>query len=311
MPTTRAVRYHVYGKPQVLRIDEVERPHPKAGEVLVRVRATGVHPMDWKLRAGYLQQFMPLQLPYTPGMEFAGTVEEIGDGVTGLVKGDPVFGKGEGTYSEYAIGSAKGLAKKPAQISFEEAATLGVSGVTAWNLVEAAELKPGQRVLIHGGAGGVGSIAVQLAHRKGAHVIATTSAANLDHVRSLGADEVVDYAARPFEQVVHDLDVVLDTVGGEITDRSWAVLKPGGLLISIASMSLDAAASKHGMRTKALPQVQDTAPTLEQLATLVSSGAVRPQVAETYALEQTQDAHAASETGHGRGRRVITVSENM
>lgn len=306
--TTKAVRFHEYGDPSVLRLEEIPRPAPKAGEVLVRVRATGVHPMDWKLRAGYLKDFMPLQLPHVPGYELSGTVEEAGEGVTGFSPGDAVFGRGSATYAEYAVVPAITVAKKPDSMTFEEAATLGMSGVTAWQLIEAADLQPGQRVLIHGGAGGVGSVAVQLGHRKGAVVIATTSTRNVEYVRGLGADEVVDYTAAPFESAVVDVDVVLDTVGGDVLSRSWSILKPGGLLITIAGMPDPETAASHGVRITSVAQLENSTPVLEQLGELVTSGAIKPHVGETFSLESAAQAHAASETGHGRGRRVLQLS---
>jgi len=224
----RAVRFHDYGDPSVLRVDEVPRPRPKAGEVLVEVRAAGVNPIDWKLRSGNLQAFLPVELPHVPGIELAGTVSELGPGVTEFSLGDDVFGRGQGAYAEYAIAPAQSIARKPKVLSFVEAATLPNGGITAWwGLFEIAGLESGQRLLIHGGAGGVGGLAVQLGRWKGAHVIATTSTANLDFVRSLGADEVVDYSVSRFDETVGDVDVVLDTVGGDVTDRSWSVLKKG------------------------------------------------------------------------------------
>lgn len=305
---TRAVRYHEYGDPSVLRVEDVPGPAPKAGELLVRVRATGVHPMDWKLRAGYLKDFMPLELPHVPGYELAGTVEQLGERVTDFQPGDAVFGKGSATYAEYAVAPVATLARKPDSISFEQAATLGVSGVTAWQaLFEAAQLESGQRVLVLGGAGGVGSVAVQLAHWKGAYVIATTSTANVEHVRALGADEVVDYNATAFEKAVSGVDVVLDTVGGDATSRAWDVLRPGGILVTIAGMPDEATATARGVRTSGVMLAEGSAPILQKLAELVDAGAIRPQVAETFPLHEAARAHSASQTGHGRGRRVLTV----
>ncbi|MFN2582665.1 MAG: NADP-dependent oxidoreductase [Candidatus Dormibacteria bacterium] len=304
--TAKGVRYRDYGDPSVLKLEDIPRPSPKAGEVLVRVRAAGVIPMDWKLRAGHLKDFMPLEFPHVPGYELAGTVDAVGEGVAELQPGDEVFGRGSGAYATHAVAPVATLAKKPAQLSFEEAAHLGMSGVTAWQLVDAAGLQQRQRVLIHGGAGGVGSIAVQLAHWKGAHVLATTSTGNVEHVRALGADEVIDYTKGPFENEVTDVDVVLDTVGGDVLDKSWGVLKPGGLLITTAAMMPDAeTAASHGVRTAGLPRTENTAPVLNKLAELVVSGVIKPQVAETFPLEDAVRAHAASETGHGRGRRVL------
>src|SRR5579862_8840477 len=184
----RAARFHEYGPPSVLVVESTERPEPKAGELLIRVHVAGVNPIDWKLRAGYLKQYMPITLPATPGLDFAGTVEALEDGVTGFAAGDRVFGRGSATYAEFAVAPAGTIAVIPDGVSFEQAGTLHVGGVTAWlALFDSGDLKPGQRLLVQGGAGGVGSLVVQLGHWAGAHVIATASAANVDFVRSIGA----------------------------------------------------------------------------------------------------------------------------
>jgi NADPH:quinone reductase-like Zn-dependent oxidoreductase len=305
----RAVRFHEYGPPSVLVVETVPRPEPKEGEVLVRVRAAGVNAIDWKFRAGYLKDFMPLELPHIPGLDLAGTVEEAGAGVSDFSRGDDVFGRGVGTYAEYGVAPVANLARKPAGISFAQAASLPVGGITAWvGLFDTAQLEPGQHLLVHGGAGGVGSVAVQLAHRKGARVIATTSTGNVEHVRSLGADEVIDYTTTRFEEVVHDVDVVLDTVGGEVTDRSWSALKAGGILVVVASMPEPEKAAAHGVRTSGVQSPAVTRPVLEELAKLVESGSLLPQVGLVFPLADVARAHAAAETGHGRGRIVLQVS---
>ncbi len=305
----KAVRFHDYGGPSVLSVEDVQRPAPKGGEVLVKVHVASVNAIDWKLRAGYLKQLMPLELPHIPGSEFAGTVEVLGEGVSGFAPGDRVFGRGSGTYAEYAVASAATIAHVPAALSFEQATTLGMSGVTAWvGLFDVADLQSGQRVLVHGGAGGVGSLVVQLARWKGAHVIATTSAANVDHVKSLGADEVVDYTAGQFEDVVRDVDVVFDAVGGEVTNRSWGVLKPGGMLVVVGGMPDAALAAAHGVRTAGVRPPEQTRPILEKLAELVASGAVKAPIGHMYDLADAHLAHAAGETGHGRGRNILRVA---
>ena len=305
----RAVRFHDYGPPSSLVVDLVPRPEPKAGEVLVRVHAAGVNAIDWKFRAGYLKQFMPLELPYTPGLDVAGTVVAAGPGVTEFTAGDDVFGRGSGSYAEYAIASVATLARKPAGLTFEQAATLPIGGVTAWvGLFDIAHLEAGQRVLVQGGAGGVGSIAVQLAHWKGASVIATASAGNADHVRALGADEVIDYAAANFEDVVRNVDVVLETVGGEITERSWGVLKPGGIMVVVAGMPDAEKAASLGVRTSNVQPPEVTTPILGELARLAASGALVPQVGPVFPLADAAEAHSMSETGHGRGRIVLQVA---
>ena len=306
----RAVRFHDYGDPSVLRVDEVPRPRPGAGEVLVEVRAAGVNPFDWKLRSGGLQAFLPVELPHVPGIELAGTVSELGPGVTEFSLGDDVFGRGQGAYAEYAIAPAQSIARKPKVLSFVEAATLPNGGITAWwGLFEIAGLESGQRLLIHGGAGGVGGLAVQLGRWKGAHVIATTSTANLDFVRSLGADEVVDYSVSRFDETVGDVDVVLDTVGGDVTDRSWSVLKKGGILVSASGMPQLERAEQHGVRASGVRAAPDVRRVLGQLAALVVDGKLKPLVGQRFPLAEVEAAQRASETGHGRGRIILDVSD--
>ncbi len=305
----RAVRFHQYGAPDVLKLETLPRPEPKAGEVLVRVAFAGVNPIDWKFRAGYLKDFMPLELPHIPGFDLSGTVEAVGLGVDELAAGEDVFGRGAGSYAQYAIAPAGTLAPKPAKVGFDQAATLGVGGVTAWvGLFDAAQLEAGRRLLVQGGAGGVGSLAVQLGHWKGAHVIATASTANVEFVRSLGADEVVDYTTATVEDAIGEVDVVLDTVGGDVTDRSWAVLRRGGILVSIAGMPDPEKAEAHGVRTAGVQAPEVTSPILRELARLVETGDITPQVGQVFPLSEAAAAHAASETGHGRGRILLSVS---
>src|ERR1700733_11423864 len=189
----RAARFHEYGPPSVLVVETIERPEAKAGEVLIRVRFAGVNPIDWKLRAGNLKQYMPVTLPTIPGLDVSGTVEAVGEGVIGFAIGDRVFGRGASTYAEFAVAPTATIALIPDGVSFEQAAPLHVGGVTAWlGVVERGQVAAGQRLLVLGGAGGVGSIAVQLGRWKGADVIATASTANVEFVRSLGAREVID-----------------------------------------------------------------------------------------------------------------------
>jgi NADPH:quinone reductase-like Zn-dependent oxidoreductase len=276
--------------------------------VLVQVAAAGVNPIDWKFRAGWLREMVPIDFPTTPGIDLAGTVEAVGSGVAGLVAGAEVFGRGGATYAQFALAPADGVALKPAGLSFEQAATLGVGGVTAWTgLFDGAGLEPGTRLLVQGGAGGVGSLAVQLAKWKGAYVAATTSTANVDFVRSLGADEVIDYTATRFEDVVDDIDVVYDTVGGEVTDRSWQVLRTGGTLIVIGAMPDTEKAASLGVQVTGAPPPDRSAPILQQLAELAENGAIQVHAGQTFRLADAAAAQAASETGHGRGRIVLVT----
>ena len=305
----RAVRFHEYGPPSVLTLEEVDRPTPNDGEVLIRVRAAGVNAIDWKFRAGYLKEWVPLELPHTLGLDVAGTVEEVGPGVSEFAVGDDVFGRAAGGYADYAIAPVTTIVPKPAGLSFQEGATLSVGGVTAWvGLFDAARLGSGQRLLVQGGAGGVGSLAVQLGHWKGAHVIATTATGNVDYVRSLGADDVIDYTTANTEDVVRDVDVVLDTVGGAVMDRSWSVLKPDGILVSVAGMPDPEKAAAHGVRTSGVQSPEIIRPVLEQLVRLIEAGALAPQVRQVFPLPEAAAAHVAAETGHGRGRIILQVS---
>jgi NADPH:quinone reductase-like Zn-dependent oxidoreductase len=306
----RAARFHDYGPPEVLTVEETPRPMPGEGEVLVRVHAAGVNPIDWKLRAGYLKDFMPVQLPYTPGYDLAGTVEAVGPGVTDFTPGQAVFGRGAASYAEYAIAPATALALKPANITFDQAATIAIGGVTAWaGLFDTAGLQPGQRLLVQGAAGGTGSYAVQLGNWKGAHVIGTASTRNLDTVRSLGAEQAIDYTVTPVEQAVSDVDVVLDTVGGETMDRSWQLLKPGGILVEVAGMPSEEAAQQHGVRTSGVQAPPVISGILRQLAELIESGTVQAEVGPVFPLEEAAQAHALSETGHGRGRVILHIAD--
>jgi|HubBroStandDraft_6_1064221.scaffolds.fasta_scaffold00013_130 NADPH:quinone reductase-like Zn-dependent oxidoreductase len=306
----RAVRFHEYGPPSTLVVEAVDRPQPQAGEVLARVHFAGVNPIDWKLRSGNMQRYMPIPLPATPGLDFSGTVDTLGDGVTGFAAGDRAFGRGASTYAEFAVAPIATIAKIPDGVSFEQAATLHVGGVTAWlALFDSAHLEAGQRVLVQGGAGGVGSLAVQLAHWKGASVIATASTANVDYVRSIGADEVIDYTTANVEDAVHDVDVVIDTVGGEVAARSLSLLKPGGILVTVAGMADAEAAAARGVRAEGVARSTETRPILEELAKLVASGDLKPEIQHVFRLDEAAAAQAASETGHGRGRILLEVAD--
>src|SRR5258707_421790 len=228
--TMRTVHFYAYGGPEQLVVEQVPRPEPQVGEVLVRVHAAGINPIDWKIRKGFFKDVRPVPLPFTPGSELAGTIERLGPGVTSFTVGQAVYGRGAmGAYADYAVIAADQLASIPHHLSFDQAASVPVGASTAWlALFGLADLHAGQWVLIHGAAGGVGNYAVQLASWKGAHVIGTASSKNLEFVRTLGAETVIDYATAPLEQVVHEIDVVVDPLGGQTQDRSWPLLKPGG-----------------------------------------------------------------------------------
>ena len=282
--TMQAVRYHDYGGPQVLVLEQAPLPQPQAGQVLLRVLAAGVNPADWKIRAGFFKEFMPLPLPWTPGLDAAGMVEAVGADVTTLQPGQAVYGVVNGGYAEYAVAPAVDLRPKPAHLSFEQAAAVPVGALTAWQaVIEDAQVQPGQHVLVHGAAGGVGLFAVQLARWKGAHVTGTASAGNLEFVRSLGAETAIDYSAAPFETVARDMDVVVDTVGGEIPERSWQVLRPGGVLVTVAAQLPPEAGQAYGVR--AITSGRASSDRLGQISELLEAKQLTPVVGVLTLLE--------------------------
>ncbi|HLO27180.1 MAG TPA: NADP-dependent oxidoreductase [Geobacteraceae bacterium] len=311
MHTMKAVRIHTYGGPEVLVYEEVPRPQPGQGEVLVRVEAAAVNPVDWKIREGYLREMLPHALPLIMGWDVSGVVEETGPGVTRFRAGDEVFSRPDllrdGTYAEYVVIRETEVALKPGSVDHLHAAAIPLAGLTAWkSLIEAAGAAPGQRVLIHGAAGGVGSYAVQLAKWRGAHVTATASAPNLDYLRRLGADEIIDYRSVRFEDVTGDVDVVIDTIGGDTQQRSWQVLKRGGILVSIISPPPPEQAAAHGVR-QAFVFIQPDAAVLAELAKLVDAGKLRPYVEAVLPLAEARRAQELSQGGHVRGKIVLKV----
>ena len=314
--TMRAIRFHKYGNAEELVLDQIPQPgKPGEGQVLVRVHAAGVNPIDTAIRAGYLHQMMPMQFPAIPGIEMAGVVEEVGPGVPKFQKGQSVYGNllmdiGRGSYAEYMLANAATLAPMPKNLDYDHAATVLHGARTAWTgLFELGNLQPGQRVLIHGAAGGMGIYAVQLAHWKGAHVIATTSAQNVDFVTALGADEVIDYTKTRFEDVVRDVDLVIDGVGGETLERSWHTLKRGGMLVSALGSPSAETAAKHGVRCAQIGFSQDLAGILAQVTALVEAGKLKPYIRKVFTLEQATHAHLLSETRRGRGRIVLHIAD--
>lgn len=305
-----AVRVHQYGGPEELKLERIPRPSPKEGEVLIRVHAAGVLPADWKLRQGLFEKFRTLQFPYIPGTSLAGVIEDVGFGVTAFQKGQQVFGRStRGTYAEYTIAPTESLALKPHSISFEEAATLSGGATTAWQaLLHDGGLKAGEEVLIHGAAGGVGLFAVQFAKWKGARVVGTASTANVDFVRSLGADRVIDYTSTRFEQIVQDVDLVLDTVGGETLERSWSFVKPGGTLVSLLQPPSQEKAKELGIRALK-PSHLASNEDLKAIAQLLDERVVKAIIAKSFPLHEVGPAHEMSQRGHGRGRIVLHISD--
>lgn len=304
-----AIRVYQYGGPEELKYEKILCPEPKEGEVLIRVHSVGVLPVDWKIRQGLFKDVRTMQFPYIPGTAFSGVVSEVGANVTTYRKGQQVFGRSTmGTYAEFIVVSKESLVHKPLSISFNDAATISGGAATAWQaLIHDGRLKAGERVLIHGAAGGVGSYAVQFAKWKGAHVIGTASPANTDFVRSLGAETVIDYTSTPFEQVVKDVDLVIDTVGGDTLERSWSVVKSGGTLISLLDQPSLEKAKKHGIKALKpyrLSSIED----LKNIAQLMGEGIVKAVISKTFPLHEVRSAHEVSQIGHGRGRIILHIA---
>lgn len=307
----KAIQVYEYGGPEVLKLESIQCPDPQEGEVLIRVFAAGVLPIDWKIRKGMTKNIFTVQFPYIPGTSFSGVVEKVGRDVTGFQEGQFVFGRAKGTYAEYTIASADNLIQMPEKLTFTEAATITGGAATAYNaLFNEGELKTGQKVLIHGAAGGVGSFATQFARWKGANVIGTTSTSNIEFVHSLGAEKVIDYTCTHFDNVVKDIDFVLDTVGGDVLNRSYSVIKKGGTLISLLEQpSLDKMKKLgiNGKRNSGFAFNED----LKIIAELIANKKIKAVVDNIYPLTNVHQAHRKSETGHGRGRIVLQISDSM
>jgi NADPH:quinone reductase-like Zn-dependent oxidoreductase len=304
----KAVFIEKFGGPEVLQYGDLPDPVAAPGEVVVDIRAASVNGADWKVRAG---QYKQTKFPLGLGRDFAGVISAIGAGVDDLKLGDAVFGVlemgQEGAYAEQVAIKAAIVAKKPAGLSDVDAAALALTGLTALSAVEdTLNLQRGETILIQGGAGGVAGFAIQLARHIGARVITTTSAANRDYVRGLGADEVIDYNAQDFTKVVSGCDAVFDTVGGDVAQKSFAVLKPGGRAAFIASGAQAPSPDRSDVRSLR-PPVGRGRRHLERIAELAQIGAVRPPAIKLYRLSEAADAHRLSESRHFRGKLVFQV----
>lgn len=305
----KAIRVEQYGQPEGLTLQELPSPVPEHGEVLIAVAGSGVNPIDWKVLSGAMKAFIPLPLPYTPGVEVAGRIKAIGNDVEGFAIGDEVFGfiNIVGGYATEVVASADRLAHRPHRLSALQASGVPAVALTAWQaLHEHAHIMPGQRVLIHGAAGGVGSMAVQMARIAGATVIATASARNHDYLRQLGATQLIDYNQTAFEHVVDPVDVVLDLVGDDTQTRSWSVLKPGGVLVSPVSPPDASRAEAAQARGKHFATRSDGAQ-LKKIASLFDTGELEIEV-EALPLSQAADALRQSQGRHTRGKLVLDAS---
>jgi NADPH:quinone reductase-like Zn-dependent oxidoreductase len=313
--TMKAVRIHNYGGPEVLHYEDAPRPQPQAGEVLVRVHAAGVNPIDWKVREGHMKDFWPHKLPLILGWDLSGVVEEIGTDPAAagrFKKGDEVYSvpdaSRDGAYAEYIVVRESELALKPKSLHHIRAAAVPLAALTAWqSLFDTAQLQPGQRVLIHAGSGGVGHFAVQLAKWKGAYVFATTSTKNQDLLRKLGVDEPIDYTQQRFEDVARNIDIVLDTIGGETQERSWSVLKKGGNLVSLVQPPSEEKVKELGVRA-AFVAGHPSGAQLAEIAKIIDSGKLAPIIDRILPLSEVRRAHELSQSGHTHGKIALRVS---
>lgn len=308
----KAVQINRYGGIDVLEVNDVSRPSVSKGQVLVEVHAASINPFDWKVREGYVKDFMPLVFPATMGGDFAGKVVEgsakfkVGDEVYGQAA---VYGGGSGVFAQFAVANVGKIANKPKNINFEQSASLPLVGVSALQAIEThIKLKKGQKILIHGGAGGIGSIAVQVAKAVGAYVVTTASGDDKDFVKGLGADDVIDYKTEDFADKVRGFDAVFDTAGGETTNKSFGVVKGGGIVVWMAGEPDLEIAKKFGVLAIA-QNTEGNADRLNRLCELVENGKVKPQVDRVFVLDQVKEAFNYQEKDHPRGKVVLKITD--
>ncbi len=310
----KAVQFSKYGGSEVIEINEnASMPTPAEGQVLVEVYASSINPFDDKLMHGYMKDNIPLEFPYTQGGDLSGVITKVGKGVLEFKAGDEVYGSalilngGSGGMAEFASVNVKNIAFKPKKINFVQAASLPLVGSSVVQaLEEHIKLQPSQKILIHGGAGGIGSLAIQLAKHIGAYAATTVSSADKKFVKSLGADQIIDYKKEKFEEILADFDAVYDTVGGRITDDSFKVLKKGGILVSMLGMPKEELAKEYGVNVIG-QGTQTNREHLERLAQLIDQEVIKPQVDKVFPLEQVKDAFAYFEKGSPRGKVVVKI----
>ena len=312
-PTMKAIVVHEYGGPEVLKYEDAPKPEPKEDQILVRVMAAGVNPVDEASRSQKYAKFFGITLPFIPGYDIAGVVEKIGAKITRFRTGDPVYAylslKDGGGYAEYAVATEVEAAPKPQSITFGEAAGVPVVALTAWQaLIDTAKLSAGQTVLIHGGSGGVGTFAVQIAKARGAKVIATASTANQDLLKQLGADVAIDYTKQKFEDVAKDVDVVLDSVGKDTLARSYGVVKKGGFIVTLVARIDQGELDKHSIRGASLG-VEPNSSQLTEIGKLIDEKKIKVVVSQTFPLSEAMKAQQQVATGHTRGKIVLRVAE--
>ncbi|GAA3937142.1 zinc-binding dehydrogenase [Chitinophaga oryziterrae] len=315
----KAIRIYEFGEPEVMKLEETARPKPASDEVLVKTYASGVNIVDCGIRRGGNDILRPyLKLPLTLGWDAAGIIEEVGAEITGFQKGDKVYGipnfPGDGSYAEYFVAKATSVAIKPQNLTFTEAAGVPLAGTTAWvGVVDYGKIQPGQKILIHGAAGGVGSLAIQIAKAKGAYVIGTASSHNLAFLKELGADEAIDYRSQPWEKILKDIDVIFDAspVRDNETRLNFVhVLRQGGILVCsqldfpYAEDVKAALAAKQATGELVRFQTYDS---LKEMATMIEDGKLKVTISKVYPLEQVAEAHRENEAGHVRGKLVLEI----
>jgi NADPH:quinone reductase-like Zn-dependent oxidoreductase len=305
-----AVEFDGYGGPEVLKLRRITPPRPAPGEVSIQVHAASMNPVDWKIRSGMLQKFFPVTFPAITGRDGAGEVIAAGSDAEASLLGKRVCflaSRGVGTWSRQIALPASLAVPLPATVAYTDAAALPLAGISAWiGMVQAGDVKSGMRVLIHAAAGGVGGMAVQIARLRGATVIATCSQHNMDFVQALGAQEAIPYDKTPFEEHVHDVDLVFDVIGGDVHARSYRTLKRGGMIVALAAAPFEDQSARYGVKL-AVPQVLSDPAALAEVVALVAAGQLKPSVEHVLPLSEFTKAHQMSETGHARGKTVLTL----
>ena len=312
-PTMKAVVIHEYGGPEVLKYEDVPQPEPKQDQLRIHVIAAGVNPVDGMIRSGMFDKEGHRAFPVILGGDISGVVERVGSNITKFKSGDPVFAyvslDNSGGYAQYAVVTEREAAPKPKSLTYVEAAAVPIVALTAWQaLIDTAKLKAGQTVLIHGGSGGVGSFAIQIAKAHGAKVIATASTANQELLKQLGADVAIDYTKQNFENVAKDVDVVLDSIGKDTLARSYGVVKKGGIIVSLVARPDPAELEKHGIRGEAL-SVDPNSDELSEIGKLIDEKKINVIVSQTFPLSEARKAQEQVATGHTRGKIVLKVAD--
>ena len=311
----KAAQYNRYGGPEVIEIKNVQNPIPKKGQVLVEVHAASLNPFDYRLRLGYMKENIPLDFPFTIGGDYSGVVTDLGEDVSEFKIGDEIYGQAlvligaSGAIAEFTAANAENSALKPENVDFIQAASLPLVGSSVIQaLEEHIKLKSGDKILIHGGAGGIGHIAVQLAKHLGAYVATTAGGDDIEFVKSFGADEAIDYKTQKFEELLHDFDAVFDTVGGETVERSFKVLRKGGVIVSMLGQPNPDLAKEQGI-TSIGQNTKITSERLKRLGELVDNGAIKPHVDKVFSLEKTKEAFEYLEKSHPRGKVVVKIKK--